>query len=159
MTLARSTIKSEVRILGLDVCNRRQTVGAIIRGGLYLDGLLTMGTNTSELGSNIRSSRYYPELRYIMIHQDNGEKFEAQKIQKITRLPVVEIARKKPAEKISSSYTKLLMEGRMIFLRSTLDHTNTLRLLSLSWTTGPLPEPVRVAHLLAKSTSSISSTR
>ncbi len=158
MIMSGSSVKKEVRILGLDSCDRHRIVGAIVRGGLYLDGVLSFPRklNSLELAREIRLSRYYPELRFIMVHQTvrhGKQNFDAERIRKTTNLPLIEITRTKPRGR-NKTYTRVVRCGIAIYIHSQLEPAMTDRLLNLSWTEGILPEPVRVAHLLAKSISS-----
>src|SRR5712692_861551 len=66
----RLTIKKEIRTLGLDLCNPRRLVGAVVRGGVYLDGVLVFPSNpipeSRSIASAILETRFFPELRLII---------------------------------------------------------------------------------------------
>ena len=66
------TVKKEIRTLGLDLCNPRRLVGAVTRGGDYLDGVLVLPSKptfeTTRIASAIIKTRFFPELRLIMTH-------------------------------------------------------------------------------------------
>ena len=152
MTHEIRTVKREIRILGIDACRRAAMIGAIIRGGLYLDGILTFQeTITRKVSEEIQESRYYPELRIIMLH-DLKSRLDARQLWKATGLPVIEITKSKLRHRYD--YERFEKQNKIIYARSKLDLETIRKLILLSWTTDDLPEPVRVAHLLVNSISS-----
>ena len=88
------TIKKEIRTLGLDLCNPRRLVGAVVRGGVYLDGVLVFPSNpipeSRSIASAILETRFFPELRLIMTH-DPKARTDPRVIEKWTKLPVIQI--------------------------------------------------------------------
>src|SRR5438093_1332717 len=88
------TIKREIRTLGLDLCNPRRLVGAIVRGGAYLDGVVVFPSNpipkSRSIASAILATRFFPELRLIMMH-DSKARIDPKVIEKWTKLPVIQI--------------------------------------------------------------------
>ena len=152
MTHEIRTVKREIRILGIDACRRAAMIGAIIRGGLYLDGILTFHeTTTRKLSEEIRESRYYPELRIIMLH-DPKSRLDTRQLWKATGLPVIEITKSKLHR--GQNYARFEKKNKIIYARSKLNRETIRRVMDLSWAIDDLPEPVRVAHLLVKSISS-----
>jgi endonuclease V-like protein UPF0215 family len=145
-------VKREIRILGIDACRRGSIIGAIIRGGLYLDGILTFHeTTTKRLGEEIRESRYYPELRIIMLH-DPKSRLDTQELWKATGLPIIEITKSKsPSKNTCARFEK---KNKTIYARSKLNPETIRKIIRLSWVIDDLPEPVRVAHSLVNSISS-----
>src|SRR5690348_12350241 len=88
-------IKKEVRTLGLDLCNPRRMIGAVVRGGYYLDGVVafprTPSPESKSIASLILRTRFYPELRLIMVH-NSPFRFDAKLVENKTNLPVIEVA-------------------------------------------------------------------
>src|SRR2546427_645944 len=64
------TVKKEIRTIGLDTCNPRLTIGVIVRGGTYLDGIISFRSSGNDasrtLAKRIIESEYFPQLRAIM---------------------------------------------------------------------------------------------
>src|SRR5438132_4350235 len=88
MTHQIRTVKPEIRILGIDACGDGAIVGAIVRGGLYLDGILNFQeTITGNVSEQIHQSRYYPELRVIMLH-DPKSRLNIRQLWKTTGLQI-----------------------------------------------------------------------
>jgi uncharacterized protein len=152
MTHEIDTVKPEIRILGLDACRTGATVGAITRGGQYLDGILNFHeTTTRKLAEEIRESRYYPELRIVMLH-DPKHRLEPKQLWKATGLPIVEITKSRLRNR--NSYARFEKQNKIIYVRSKLNPETIRKIIHLSWVIDDLPEPVRVAHLLVNSISS-----
>jgi endonuclease V-like protein UPF0215 family len=141
--------KKEIRILGLDASNPNVTIGAIVRGGLYLDGVLTFSgkINSSQLAREITKTKYFPELRIIMVHDPNG-KLNPRAIGRITRLPSIDVllGANDRAKGARGSPSKHHREGGS----SGISPAMKTRILELTKATGRMPEPVRIARLLAK---------
>ena len=151
MNLSIRSVKKEIRILGLDTCRTGEVFGTIVRGGLFLDGVvrfrLTDGLVEQELARAILSTRYYPELRAIMLHDPN-QLLNSITLENQSRLPIIEIARERQAGK---RYSRFHANHKILFHRTRLPRETVQKILVLTWTREGLPEPVRVAHLLARS--------
>jgi len=148
----RFTVKKEIRTLGLDLCNPRRFVGAVVRGGTFLDGVLVFPSKpypmSKSIGSAIFGTRFFPELRVIMIHDPKG-RLDAKVIERLTRLPVIQID---SVRKRSSNGFKPYKVGRKwVRVKSLLPPGVLQEILSTTWTTGTVPEPLRIAHLVARS--------
>lgn len=146
------TIKKEIRVLGLDLCNPGRLFGAVTRGGYYLDGVLVLpskpSVETTRIASTILRTRFFPELRLIMIH-DPETRLDARIVQRLTKLPVIQVD---PTRKRQSEGFKLYKVGqRQLSARGSLPPRTLQEILLTTWTTGMLPEPLRIAHLLARS--------
>ncbi|HMB66800.1 MAG TPA: hypothetical protein VKM96_02480 [Candidatus Bathyarchaeia archaeon] len=146
------TIKKEIRTLGLDLCNPRRLMGAVVRGGVYLDGVLVFPSNpipeSRSIASAILETRFFPELRLIMTH-DPKARTDPGVIEKWTKLPVTQIdvaRRRNPV-----SFRSYRVGGKELQVKSSLPPGIVQKVLSTTWTTGMLPEPLRIAHLLARS--------
>ena len=145
--------KREVRILGLDACRKNLVVGAILRGGTYLDGVMNFSESFTRGGRSITEmileSQYYPELRFIMSH-DPRRRLHLQKISRATSLPFIEI--RKTSSPRNSSWVRFRRNLKTVYTRSNIQSSSEIeQLIKLSWTFDDMPEPVRVAHLLVKS--------
>jgi endonuclease V-like protein UPF0215 family len=150
MTRPLRTVKREIRILGLDFCSTRATTAAVLRGGQFLDGVFTLKNpgrlSGREIAGRIIGTRYFPELRAIMVH-DPKNRSNTDTIEKITRLPVVAVS--KPRPRRPGFRAAPAGRGRL-WVRTSLPDETLSRILSLTTVFGRLPEPARVAHLLAK---------
>src|SRR5712692_10460970 len=99
----RLTVKKEIRTLGLELCNPRRLVGAVVRGCVFLDGIVVFPSNPIPKSKSIRSAilgtRFFPELRLVMTHDPKG-RLDAKVIERVTRLPVIQIdsARKRKSD-------------------------------------------------------------
>ena len=146
------TVKKEIRTIGLDLCNPRRLVGVIVRGGVYLDGVVIFPSNpipkSRSIASAILGSRFFPELRLIMTH-DPKARINPKVIEKWTKLPLIQIdsARRRN----SDGFESYRVVGKELQVKSSLQPGILQDLLSTTWVTGILPEPLRIAHLLARS--------
>ena len=146
------TVKKEIRTLGLDLCNPRRLVGAVTRGGNYLDGILVLTPNPrlkiTLIASEILRSRFFPELRLIMTH-DPETRLDPKVIERLTRLPVIRVDSTRNRQ--SDGFKSYKIGRKQLQVKSSLPPRILQQILSTTWTTGMLPEPLRVAHLLARS--------
>jgi endonuclease V-like protein UPF0215 family len=146
------TIKKEIRTLGLDLCDPGRLVGAVVRGGLYLDGILVFPSkpnpNNRSIASAIRETRFFPEVRLIMTH-GRKVRLDAKVIEVLTKLPViwVDSARRRN----SDGFKRYKVGRKWLQVKSSLPPVVLQEILSATWVTGKLPEPVRIAHLVARS--------
>jgi endonuclease V-like protein UPF0215 family len=144
-------IKGEIRTLGLDACNPAITVGVILRGSLYLDGVISFPTapknSSKELSRTIMESAYFPELRAVMLHNPTDE-FDSSSMERITNLSTIAISEAEPQH----CRRYMAVDGKMgrLWVNTRLESTSLARILAACWAVGKLPEPLRVAHLLAK---------
>ena len=146
------TVKKEIRILGLDLCNPRRLVGAVTRGGDYLDGVLVLPSKptfeTTRIASAIIKTRFFPELRLIMTH-DPETQLDPMVIERLTKLPVITVDSTR--KRRSSGFKPYKIGQKQFLVKSTLPPSVLQEILSTTWATGMLPEPLRIAHLLANS--------
>lgn len=149
--IRRMTIKEEIRSLGIDLCNSERTLGAIVRGGLYLDGLAIFSFKPNQpnasIANGILHTRFYPELKLIMTH-DPEQRLDFRRVEKTTRLPVLEV-RSTTGKKEPQVFKGFRIGRRRIGVESSLETGIVQEILRRTWTTGSLPEPLRVAHLIA----------
>ncbi len=150
MTRPINAVKREIRILGLDFCNKRRIAGVISRGGNYLDGAFAIQDHDKvddhSIAKRILKIRHYPELRAIMVH-DPRRRSDPSITEEVTRLPVLMVSEKKPPK----DGFKLCQSKRgRLWIQTSLDSETIAKIIPLTWTLGGLPEPARVAHLLAR---------
>ena len=145
------TIKKEIRTLGLDTCNPRLTIGVIVRGGTYLDGMISIPSSGNDasgiVAKRIIESAYFPEVRAIMQY-DPDDQLDSTVVERITKLPTMVVSNDKPND--GRGYQCFQGDLGRLWVKTRLESTTLKKILSVSWTTGNLPEPLRVAHLLAK---------
>ena len=143
------TIKREIRILGLDTCGGEEVLGAIVRGGSFLDGIVRFKPQErteQKLAEDVLATKYYPELRALMLHDTNNV-FRTSVLQALVGLPVIKVS---SARKKSKNYSVFRSSRGTLFHQSDIASAVTARILALTWSMGTLPEPVRIAHLLSK---------
>ncbi len=145
MTGVISTVKREIRILGLDTCRPGKIFGAVIRGGEYLDGVMLF-PREEEASRVILGSRYYLELRAIMIH-DPASRLDPKTIEKQAKLPVIRVSNSRTPPR---PYQRVPSKHGILWVQSNLPSQVLKNVLNVTWTFGNLPEPARVAHLLAR---------
>lgn len=141
-------MKQESRILGLDTCARGAILGAVTRGGAFLDGVLVFREKTPDsLARALRITPYFPELRGIMIHDEKG-RIDRLIVEKKTELPVIVFkslrSSGRPKGRLSQRASN--NQSRPIFSAP----SNPERIIDLTTTRQGTPEPLRIAHLLAK---------
>lgn len=149
MSKSPPIFRSESRVLGLDTCDPDIIIGSILRGGLFLDGVLTFSADlrTNQLASKINTTKYRPELRAIMIH-DPSMILNSSTVERMTGLPVLEtVAAVKGRPTSQRGLSKVTGQKRsMMHSRPpTIDQIAAAKAIR-----GGLAEPVRIAHLLSK---------
>ena len=172
----------EVRVVGIDdgpfprkagvnVC----VVGAIYRGGDYLDGMVATtirrdGRNaTHKLVRMVADSRYFAQLHYLILDGIALGGFNVVDIRRLwqeTGLPVMVVVRRQPdLEAVRRALLRLpagearwrLIEkagppeplGGLFVQRAGLERDEAEALLALSCTRAKIPEPLRAAHIIA----------
>lgn len=149
-------------------------IGTIFRGGTLLDGILTTkvaidGNNsTKKLIEMINKSKFKPQLRCIMI---NGialggfNVIDIKELNKKTKIPVIVVIRKYPDfKKIEETLKRIKKHkkyeliqragvvekvGKIYIQRKGIALTKAKQILKLTCTRSLIPEPIRVAHLIA----------
>ena len=154
-------------------------VGVIFRGGDFIDGMLSSvirkdGTDVTEkIGSAILASRHYDQLSYVMT---NGISFaglnilDINELHRRTKLPVIAVVRKKPDRRRFIAALKKFPDfrkrasvvrrtghvaafGEIFFQKAGISLADCRELLKLTCTRSKIPEPLRVAHLVASGLS------
>jgi endonuclease V-like protein UPF0215 family len=178
-------LKPETRIIGIDdsplVGRDVLVVGAVLRGGSWLDGLLSThiekdGTDATErLAEMITGSRNYRQLRAAML---NGVTFggfnvvDLAELQRRTQMPVIAVTRRLPdmesivlalknLDQPDRRYETMLKAGQIsevstrwrggpvYFQCKGIEREDAARLIVETAVHSRLPEPVRVAHIVA----------
>ena len=118
-------VKPEIRIIAWDDCAFSFTqqsvriVGAIFRGGSFLDGLLSARIEkdgldaTQKIADSILKSRHYEQLSVIMLDGITFAGFNMVDIKELyrkTKLPVIVLQRKKPDMKKFLSALKIFKD-------------------------------------------------
>ncbi|MBI2232933.1 MAG: DUF99 family protein [Candidatus Aenigmarchaeota archaeon] len=154
-------------------------VGVVFRGGKFIDGLLSTGVKkdgfdaTEKLAERITGSRHYDQLSVIMLDGITMAGFnvvDLKELNKKTRLPVIAVLRKKPDKKsffeamkkpgnskkrleIAKRAGKIYSYEKIFYQKSGLSTRDCEKVLSITCLHGNMPEPIRVAHLIASGLS------
>lgn len=158
-------------------------VGVVFRGGLWIDGVMSTRVSvdgfdsTEKIAEMILSSPHYRQLRVIML---NGVTFagfnvvDIVKLYELTKLPVIAITSDEPdlegirralnnLEHGKERFNMLLKAGALVPVTSNSKNIfmqtaglyceDAQRIVALTSTRSSIPEPLRVAHLIASGTS------
>jgi uncharacterized protein len=159
-------------------------VGVVLRGGSSLDGVIHTfvaidGMDATEkIAEMIKASRHYRQLRVIML---NGITFggfnivDIKKLNSLTNLPIMALTNAKPdlqsihdaLEHVSEAeerwcmvleageINEIICKGAKLYMElAGIDLADALRVVELTATRGCLPEPLRIAHLVASGITS-----
>ena len=182
-------IKEEIRIIAWDDCAFRfrqknvLVVGAVFRGGRFLDGLLSTRIKkdgmdaTGKIIDSIKKSRHYDQLSLIMLDGISYAGFnliDVKELNKKTKLPVMAIQRKIPdikkfnstmkifkdykkririVKKAGKFYRYRLPAGEIFYQKCGTSNDLCRKILDVTCIRSNVPEPVRVAHLIASGLS------
>ncbi|MBI2523430.1 DUF99 family protein [Candidatus Woesearchaeota archaeon] len=149
-------------------------VGTIFRGGKYFDGILSTkvsidGNNaTKKISEMINNCKFKPQLQCIFLNGIAVGGFnviDVKELNKKTKLPVVVIIRKKPnIEKIKETLIKINKKNKIkliekagsvipvgeIYMQLTgISIEKAKEILKIVCTRSLIPEPIRIAHLIA----------
>jgi len=178
-------IKREIRILGIDdsalINEKVMIVGAVFRGGDWMDGVLRSDITKDGLDATdvicrmILRSKHYGQIRAVMLDGITYAGFNVVDIEKIYRetgIPVIVVMRSKPDfEKIKSALKyfpdgeerwtiierageieKVAGErgkGSIYIQRAGISLESVSKIIRLTSIRSNIPEPLRVAHLIA----------
>jgi len=177
--------KPEIRIIAWDDCSFRYRtkkvllVGAIYRGGSFMDGLLSTQITkdgldaTKKIIEAVNKSRHYDQLSVIMLDGITFGGFnvvDVKHLAKQTKMPVIVIMRKKPdMKKFLDALKKFpgFARRKMIVKRAGKIHEyknifyqkygisgrDCEQILRITCIRSNIPEPIRVAHLIASGLS------
>ena len=150
-------------------------VGVVMRGGLFVDGILSAEVSvdgddsTKKIIEMINKCKFKPQLQYIFLNGIAVAGFnviDVQELNKKTKLPVIIVIRRKPdIENIKKTLTKIKKQQKIkligkagnviqiddIFVQLTrIDLDNAKKILKVVCTRSLIPEPIRLAHLIAQ---------
>lgn len=158
-------------------------IGAVFRGGKLLDGVLVAEAEidgddaTGAIASRVSKSRHRGQLRLIMLDGITMAGFNYVNIRSLstkTGLPVIAVVRKKTdmpkfleavgrmphrkgimrAVKDAGEFREAKIEGKSIYFQCHgIDENDARKAVQLTCTRGLVPEPLRVAHLIATALS------
>ncbi len=175
-------VKKEIRVIGIDDSpfekfSKKKTliIGAIFRGGSWLDGILSTkvtvdgNDSTSELVKMINKCKFKPQLQCILL---DGIAFggfnviDVEKLNKKTGIPVIVVIRRKPdIENIKRVLIKInkknkiklidkaglpVKVGKIYVQFKGLELDLVTEILGITCTRSLIPEPIRIAHLIAQ---------
>ena len=116
-----------------------------------MDGVISFPPNPKntmrECARRIVDSAYFPELRAVMLHDPDGER-DSRALERTTGLPTIAISKDEPGH--GRGYKVFNGNPGGLWVKTRLELTILKKILTASWTFGRLPEPLRVAHLLAR---------
>jgi len=158
-------------------------VGVVMRGGEYLEcvlrgEILVDGTNATNVCKNmINKTRHKDQIRVVLLDGVALGGFNVVDIQEIfedTGIPVITITRDKPDfEKIKSALEKkfddwktrwnIITKGELHEIKTShnpiyvkyvgLNDNEAKEIINISTIRGVVPEPIRIAHLIASGMS------
>lgn len=149
-------------------------VGTFFRGGSFIDGIVSTKVKvdgsdaTHKIAELVKKTKFYPQLRAIMLDGIAVGGFNVVDIVKIyqkTKVPVIVVIRKYPDfKKIEHALIKLKKASKIKLLRRAgqihkagniyMQFAGTTQeqareMLKITCTRSFIPEPVRVAHIIA----------
>ena len=174
-------LKKEMRVIGIDDSpfnkfkkDQVLVVGAVFRGGLYLDGILSTKVNvdgnnaTKKIAEMINKCKFKPQLQCIFLDGIAVAGFnviDVKELSKKTKLPVIVIIRRKPnIENIKETLIRIKKKNKIkllekagsvhqigkIYIQLTgLSIDKAKEILKITCTRSLIPEPIRIAHLIA----------
>jgi hypothetical protein len=159
-----------------DKFNDKKTllIGTFFRGGNFIDGVVSTKINvdgndaTNKIIELVKKTKFYPQLRAIMLDGIAVGGFNVIDITKIhqkTKIPVIVVVRKypdfkeiervliklkkKPKIKLLRKAGKVHKAGSIFIQFAGLDLEEAKEILKITCTRSFIPEPVRVAHIIA----------
>ena len=153
--------------------------GAIFRGGFWMDGLLTArvrvdgNDSTKKIAASINKARHKEQLRITMLDGITVGGFnvvDLERLHKETGMGVIAISRKMPEfssikkaldnikdgnkkwaliEKAGAPFGMKIGERSIYYQTSGINRKDAEDVIKLSSTRALIPEPLRIAHLIA----------
>lgn len=149
-------------------------VGIVMRGGSWIDGVLSTSVtvdgddSTRNIIEMINKSKFKPQLQCIFLDGIAVAGFniiDVQELNEQTKIPVVTIIRRRPdISKIKSTLVKISKKDKIkliekagnvlhvgnIFVQLTgIEFEKARKILEIATTRSLIPEPIRLAHLIA----------
>jgi hypothetical protein len=162
-----TTLKAEIRVIGIDDGfsrrKKRVIVGVVFRGGLWLDGVISSVLDASGsslgrgLGAMVAESKFHKELRFAILHGAMlGPALAVLKeFSKVTRLPTIALLHGRQSRttglalRRAGNAVKFRLRPGLSALCIGLTTEKAMEVLRVTTVKPPLPEPVRVASLIA----------
>ena len=173
--------KKEIRVIGIDDSpfnkfkdKKVLVVGVVMRGGLYVDGVLSAkvsvdgNDSTKNIIGMINKCKFKPQLQCIFLNGISVAGFNVMDIlelNKKTNLPVIVVIRTNPdIQKIKNTLLKINKKEKIkliekagkavqinkIFVQLVgINLKNAREILDVACTRSLIPEPLRLAHLIA----------
>ena len=174
-------VKKEIRVIGIDdgpfnkfMDNQVLVVGVVMRGGLYVDGVLSTKAKvdgndaTKKLISMINKCKFRPQLQCIFLSGIAVGGFniiDIKELNKKTKIPVIVVIRKNPdIENIKNTLIKINQKNKIKLIENAgkviqidkifvqlagIDIQKARKILKIVCTRSLLPEPLRLAHIIA----------
>lgn len=166
--------KGKALLLGV-VSRLDNRVEGIVTTSVAVDGL----DSTSKIIKMVKESKFRPQVNFILLDGINFAGFnfvDLPKLNKELNIPIIAVLRKKPRlEKIEKALQSFkdkrkrmkliekageIKTGKKVFFQSIgCDEKTVKTVLSKTTKCGNLPEPLRLAHLIASGVSLGESTR
>jgi uncharacterized protein len=149
-------------------------IGVFYRGGNFLDGVLSSAAMvdgsdaTRKIAEMVSKSKFYSQVKAIMLNGIAVGGFnviDIQKLSKATKRPVIVVMRKQPKiSEMDSALMNLKMEkkiklikaageiytaGKVLIQVAGISVEKAREVIKVTATHSFVPEPIRVAHLLA----------
>ncbi|MBS3102422.1 DUF99 family protein [Candidatus Woesearchaeota archaeon] len=149
-------------------------IGTVFRGGTLLDGILSTKVNvdgsnsTKKIIEMVNKSKFKPQLRCIFLDGIAVGGFniiDVKELSKKTKLPVIVVIRRKPdIAAIKSTLIKINKKNKINLLEKAGEVINigkiyvqltgisvekAREILKIVCTRSLIPEPIRIAHLIA----------
>ena len=150
-------------------------VGVVMRGGLYVDGILSSKVSvdgndaTTKIIEMINKCKFKPQLQCIFLNGIAVAGFNiinVKELNKKTNLPVIVVIRRNPDIKnIKKTLIKIKMKNKIELLKKAgkvekfgdifvqlagITFENAQKILKIVCTRSLIPEPIRLAHLIAQ---------
>ncbi|MEM4647914.1 MAG: DUF99 family protein [Candidatus Pacearchaeota archaeon] len=155
-----------------------KVVGVIFRGGEFIDGLISFDVEvdgddaTEKIANAINKSKHKGQIGIIMINGISLAGFnviDIELLSKLTSLPVIIVSRKKPRlnlikktlkkinhekkikliEKAGKPKPFIINDKKIYYQFFNIDEEKVREILKLTIKRGLMPEPLRVAHIIA----------
>ncbi|MDQ1279978.1 MAG: uncharacterized protein QG670_1240 [Thermoproteota archaeon] len=153
-------------------------IGIVFRGGFWLDGAMKTEIKgngldvTEKIVNMVKTSPHFDQLRVIMLNRivfSNFNFVDVRKLFTITRLPVIVMIKRKNMADVKNALRKLpnfeeqwriiqnsgetvamkLNGKNTYFLISGIGKGDAEKIVKMSCTRLSIPEPIRVAHVIA----------
>jgi uncharacterized protein len=149
-------------------------IGVFYRGGNFLDGILSTSAavdgsdSTGKIAEMVSRSKFYSQVRAIMLNGIAVGGFniiDIRLLSRATKKPVIVVTRKQPnIAEMEAALRKLKMEkkirlikaageistaGKVLIQVAGISAEKAREIVKLTATHSFVPEPIRVAHLLA----------